>query len=51
MRTRGAISEVRTTPTGLPDCTSNVSSGAICRSEVTIESKASQLRAARPDPP
>jgi hypothetical protein len=49
--TRGAPSCVRTTPTGLPDCTSRVSSGAIVRSESTIASKASQDRAARPLPP
>ena len=51
MRTRGAPSCVRTMPTGLPDCTSNVSSGAISRSELTIASNASQDRAARPLPP
>ena len=51
MSTRGAPSWVRTTPTGLPDCTSSVSSGAIARSEPTIASNASQDRAARPLPP
>ena len=34
MSTRGACSVVRTMPTGLPDCTSSVSSGAIVRQRV-----------------
>ena len=51
MSTRGAPSWVRTTPTGLPDWTSRVSSGAMVRSDPTIASKASQDRAARPLPP
>src|SRR5215831_14382716 len=49
--TRGAHSWVRKTPTGLPDWTSRVSSPSRSRSDATIASKASQLRAARPDPP
>src|SRR5438270_13133149 len=51
MRTRGAHSCVRKMPTGLPLWTSRVSSCARLRSERTIASKASQLRAARPVPP
>ena len=51
MSTRGAMSWVRITPTGLPDCTSSVSSGPIVRSDSTIASKLRQSRAARPDPP
>ena len=42
---------VRKTATGLPDCTSSVSSCSSRRSVATIASKAGQLRAARPDPP
>ena len=49
--TRGACSVVRTTPTGLPDWTSSVSSGAIVRSDSVIASKHRQSRAARPEPP
>ena len=49
--TRGASSCVRKTPTGLPDCTSSVSSSARRRRVATIVSNASQLRAARPEPP
>ena len=51
MSTRGAHSCVRNTPTGLPDCTSIVSSSASPRRVRTMASKASQLRAARPVPP
>ena len=51
MSTRGAHSWVRNTPTGLPDWTSRVSSPSRSRSEATMASKASQLRAARPEPP
>ncbi len=51
IRTRGAHSWVRKTPTGLPDWTSSVSSSPRSRSEATMASKASQLRAARPEPP
>ena len=51
MSTRGAHSWVRNTPTGLPDWTSRVSSPSRSRSEPTMASKASQLRAARPEPP
>jgi hypothetical protein len=51
MSTRGACSVVRTMPTGLPDCTSSVSSGAIVVSESTIASNDRQSRAARPEPP
>ncbi len=49
--TRGAHSWVRNTPTGLPDCTSIVSSAFKVVSVRAIASKASQLRAARPVPP
>src|SRR5213596_1318421 len=38
-------------PTGLPDCTSSVSSCSSDWSARTIASNASQLRAALPDPP
>ena len=51
MSTRGAQRCVRKMPTGLPDCTSSVSSCSSDRSERTIASNAGQLRAARPDPP
>jgi hypothetical protein len=51
IRTRGANEWVRKTATGLPDCTSSVSSSRRSRSEATIASNASQLRAARPVPP
>ena len=40
MRTRGAHGWVRTTPTGLPDWTSSVSSSPSARSSRTIASKA-----------
>ncbi len=49
--TRGASTCVRKTPTGLPDCTSSVSSSFRRRSTERIVSKASQLRAALPMPP
>ena len=49
--TRGAHGFVRHTPTGLPDCTSRVSSSSRSFSVSTIASNASQLRAARPVPP
>ena len=39
------------TPTGLPLCTSSVSSSPRSRSVATMASKHSQLRAARPLPP
>src|SRR5450756_636749 len=51
IRTRGAHSCVRKTPTGLPDWTSSVSSFSRARSSRTMASKASQERAARPVPP
>ncbi len=51
INTRGAISWVRKTPTGLPDCTSIVSSSARVRSVRTIASNASHDRAAFPVPP
>jgi hypothetical protein len=51
MSTRGAHSCVRKIPTGLPDWTSSVSSRSRLPRERTIPSKASQLRAALPDPP
>ena len=51
MSTRGAHSWVRKTPTGLPDCTSSVSSASRSSSVRTIASNASQLRAALPVPP
>ena len=49
--TRGAHSWVRITPTGLPDCTSIVSSSPSVVSVRTSASYASQLRAALPVPP
>src|SRR5574343_741240 len=49
--TRGALAWVLNTPTGLPDCTSRVSSSFSSLSEARIWSKHSQLRAARPIPP
>ena len=49
--TRGAHSWVRNTPTGLPDCTSIVSSAVSVVSVRAIASNASQLRAAWPVPP
>ena len=48
MSTRGASACVRNTPTGLPLCTSSVSSFSSARSAATIASNASQLRAALP---
>ena len=51
MSTRGAPGWVRNTPTGLPDCTSSVSSPSRSFSEATMASNDAQLRAARPDPP
>ena len=51
MSTRGAISCVRKTPTGLPLCTSSVSSFSSRRSVATIAWNASHERAARPVPP
>src|SRR5688572_28367848 len=51
MRTHGAHSCVRSTPTGLPDWTSSVSSSPSTRSSRTIASKASHDRTARPVPP
>ena len=51
MSTRGASTCVRKTPTGLPDCTSSVSSSPSDLSAATIRSKSSQVRAARPMPP
>ena len=51
MSTRGAPRCVRNTPTGFPDCTSNVSSWSSRRSDSTMASKAAQLRAALPEPP
>src|SRR3954471_9167949 len=51
MSTRGARSWVRSTPTGLPLCTSSVSSGPIERSVSVMASKLRQSRAARPLPP
>src|ERR1700760_485674 len=49
--TRGAHSWVLMTPTGLPDCTSNVSSSAGSRSGASGASCAGQVRAALPVPP
>ena len=50
--TRGASAWVRKTPTGLPDCTSSVSSfSERAQRSATIASKHSQLRAALPMPP
>ncbi len=51
MSTRGAHSWVRITPTGLPDCTSSVSSDSSVVRARTMASYASQLRAAFPVPP
>ena len=51
MRTRGESTVVRNTPTGLPDCTSSVSSSPSARSAVRIASKLGQSRAALPMPP
>jgi hypothetical protein len=51
MITRGDQVCVRKTATGLPDCTTSVSSLSSRRSVSTIASKHSQLRAARPVPP
>ena len=49
--TRGAHSWVRSTPTGLPDWTSMVSSSRSIVSVRTMASNAAQWRAARPVPP
>src|SRR5690606_33258307 len=49
--TRGAQGCVRITPTGLPDCTSSVSSSASVVSSATIASYAAHDRAALPVPP
>ena len=51
MRTRGASGCVRSTPTGLPDWTSSVSSSESARSEATMRSNEAQSRAAFPVPP
>ncbi len=51
MSTRGAHSCVRITPTGLPDCTSSVSSSFSVLSVRTMASYASHDRAALPVPP
>ena len=51
MITRGAHSWVRITPTGRPDWTSMVSSGAKVVRVRTIASNERQSRAARPVPP
>jgi hypothetical protein len=49
MSTRGASACVRNTPTGLPDCTSSVSSSSSAqRRDDGVEGR-SQLRAALPD--
>src|SRR5437773_452080 len=48
--TRGAIGCVRNTATGLPDCTSRVSSSPSSRSERTIASRASHERLASQEP-
>src|SRR6202048_1918591 len=49
--TRGASACVGNTPTGLPDCTSKVSSSVRLFSVSTMRSKQFQSRAARPMPP
>ncbi len=49
--TRGASAWLLKTATGLPDCTSRVSSSSRRRRAATMASKQSQLRAALPDPP
>src|SRR5687768_17320075 len=51
MRTRGASGCVLKTPTGFPDWTSSDSSASSFRSDSTMASKQSQLRAALPMPP
>src|SRR5207247_5195928 len=51
MSTRGAHSCVRNTPTGLPDCTSRVSSDRRRESVARMRSKADHERAARPVAP
>ncbi len=51
MSTRGAHSWVRITPTGLPDCTSIVSSSRRVVRVRTSAWKLGQSRAARPVPP
>src|SRR3989442_4184065 len=49
--TRGASACVVNTPTGLPDCTSSVSSSSSTRSVRQIASNEAQFRAALPVPP
>ena len=49
--TRGAWVVVRNTPTGLPDCTSSVSSGSSRRRVATMAWNEGQSRAALPLPP
>src|SRR5277367_2796615 len=51
MSTRGASACVGNTPTGLPDCTSKVSSSVKVFKVSTMRSKQFQSRAARPMPP
>src|SRR5260370_202743 len=51
IKTRGASGCVAKTPTGFPDCTSNVSSSPSVRSVRQIASNAAQSRAALPVPP
>src|SRR5262249_36550711 len=49
--TRGVSECVRNTPTGFPDWTQSVSSASRPRNDLTMRSKLSQSRAARPTPP
>src|SRR5215831_11467925 len=49
--TRGVSECVRNTPTGFPDWTQSVSSASRSRNDLTMRSKLSQSRAARPTPP
>src|SRR6267143_1250432 len=51
MSTRGASGWVVNTPTGLPDCTSSVSSSSSSRNVRQIASNDAQFRAALPVPP
>src|SRR5579864_865657 len=51
INTRGASSCVRNTPTGLPDCTSSVSSLPSASSSRTMAWNEGQSRAALPEPP
>jgi hypothetical protein len=51
IKTRGAFSCVLNTPTGLPDCTSSVSSSLSSFKLARIWSNEAQSRAARPMPP